>query len=178
MANIRKLLEIAAQFVSARPYASVGDFISYIQHISMTTVREAEADPQVERDAVKLLTVHSVKGLEFEYVFHIDVREHEKKDRPQFLVDLSDDGEGQGVAIKHLPGGEGESRKYAAILERKKVLERSQAEERRIFYVALTRAKEALYLTTTRPDSEFFGEILAQFQNHPGVEILEIPEQS
>jgi DNA helicase-2/ATP-dependent DNA helicase PcrA len=176
MANIRKLLEIAAQFANLHPYASLGEFIGYIEHISMTSVREAEADPQVERDAVKLLTVHSVKGLEFEHVFHLDVREQEKHDSSQYLIDLSDNGEGAGVAIKRLPGG-GESRKYAAILERRKVQERSQAEERRIFYVALTRAKESLYITTTRPDSQFFGEILAQFRNHPGIEILEIPEQ-
>jgi DNA helicase-2/ATP-dependent DNA helicase PcrA len=178
MANIRKLLEIAAQFVNLHPYASLGEFINYIEHISMTSVREAEADPQVERDAVKLLTVHSVKGLEFEYVFHIDVRDREKEDYPQHIVDLPDDSEeGVGVAVRRLPGEEEVSRKYAAITQRRKVQERSEAEERRIFYVALTRAKERLFITTTRPDSQFFGEILARFRNHPGVEILEIPEQ-
>jgi DNA helicase-2/ATP-dependent DNA helicase PcrA len=179
MANIRKLLEIAAQFANLHPYASLGEFINYIEHVSMTSVREAEADPQVETDAVKLLTVHSVKGLEFEYVFHVDVREKEKREDSQFLVELDGNGlSGVGVALRHLQGSDEVSCKYIGVIQRRKVLERSQAEERRIFYVALTRAKERLYITTTRPDSRFFGEIFAKFQNHPGVRILKIPEEA
>jgi DNA helicase-2/ATP-dependent DNA helicase PcrA len=179
IANIRKLLEIAAQYENLHPYASLAEFINYIEHLSMTSVREAEADPQVERDAVKLLTVHSVKGLEFEYVFHIDVRDKEREDYPQYIVDLPDDSEeGVGVAVRRLPGQDEVSSKYAEIIQRRKAEARSEAEERRIFYVALTRAKEKLYMTTTRPDSQFFGEILAKFINHPGVKILEIPEEA
>jgi DNA helicase-2/ATP-dependent DNA helicase PcrA len=66
------------------------------------------------REAVKLMTVHAAKGLEFEYVFITGLEEdlfpHKKMDKGKFD-------------------------------------ERQAEEERRLFYVALTRAKKKLYLS-------------------------------
>ena len=68
-------------------------------------------------DAVKLMTVHASKGLEFKYVFITGLEDglfpHEKHDEPASL-------QGYGEA---------------------------KEEERRLFYVALTRAKEKLFLS-------------------------------
>ncbi len=83
---------------------------------------DAEAGP----DVVKVMTVHGAKGLEFKYVFvtnlvHLRFPSTERKDPIEIPEEF----------IKEdLPTGD-------AHLQ----------EERRLFYVALTRAKEAVYLT-------------------------------
>jgi DNA helicase-2/ATP-dependent DNA helicase PcrA len=71
-------------------------------------------DMKEEYDAVKLMTVHASKGLEFEYVF---------------ITGLEDD-----LFPHRKPDG-----------GRKELEE--QEEERRLFYVALTRAKKKLFLS-------------------------------
>ncbi len=87
---------------------------------------ELEFDPEAGPEAVKLMTVHGAKGLEFSHVFVVSlvdkrfptVERKEPIEIPQNLIkDI-------------LPTGD-------IHLE----------EERRLFYVAMTRAKEGLYLT-------------------------------
>lgn len=94
-----------------------------------------------ESDAVKLMTVHASKGLEFDYVF---------------IAGLEED------LFPHQKVG-------ASAIN----LEQSE-EERRLFYVAITRAKKKLFLTYARSrtifgslqlntPSQFLGDIDAEF---------------
>lgn len=84
----------------------------------------------VDAETVKIMTVHSAKGLEFPYVFVVDlvdkkfptIARGEKISLPDALVREQAIGSGN----VHL------------------------AEERRLFYVAITRAKERLFLTAAR----------------------------
>lgn len=94
-------------------------------------VMEAGDDPKSFEiteglDAVSVITIHKAKGLEFENVF---------------ISSLSD---------SHIPGrGRSEKFELPKELIKEKVGEESTdlAEERRLFYVAMTRAKKRLYLT-------------------------------
>ncbi|MFA5024354.1 MAG: ATP-dependent DNA helicase, partial [Patescibacteria group bacterium] len=83
-----------------------------------------------DNDLVKIMTVHGAKGLEFKYVF---------------LVNLVD---------KKFPTiSRGEKISIPDALVREKATNSSDIhleEERRLFYVAITRAKEALYLTSAK----------------------------
>lgn len=83
-------------------------------------------DPDAGPDMVKILTVHAAKGLEFKHVFVVS------------LVDQRFPTRVRGEAIP-LPDG----------LVQERMAEGNQhiQEERRLFYVALTRAKETLMLT-------------------------------
>lgn len=107
---------------------------------------ELAFDPEAGPEAVKLLTVHGAKGLEFPYVFVVglvdkrfpSIERREQIELPRELIkDI-------------LPTGD-------IHLE----------EERRLFYVAMTRAKDGLYLTRaldyggkqTRRPSRFLIEL-------------------
>jgi DNA helicase II / ATP-dependent DNA helicase PcrA len=83
---------------------------SYLQEIALYTDMDVDSS---KNDRVKLMTIHTAKGLEFPYVF---------------LCGFSD-----GV----LPN-------YMSVKERR---ERAVEEERRLAYVAITRAEKAFYMT-------------------------------
>ncbi len=105
--------------------------------------------PQVslaaETDAVKIMTIHSSKGLEFDYVILADAcKEFNRKDfsRPLLL-----DPE-LGLAAKFWDESDKSAKKTSlymriAMKNRRKMTE----EEMRILYVALTRAKKSLTIT-------------------------------
>lgn len=85
------------------------------------------ADPDAGPDFVHVMTVHAAKGLEFRHVFCVALVDQRfptrRRGEPIPLPD--------GLVPERLPDGD----------------ETHLAEERRLFYVALTRAKESLTLT-------------------------------
>ncbi|MBI4449884.1 ATP-dependent helicase [Candidatus Uhrbacteria bacterium] len=104
------------------------------------------ADPNAGPEAVRVLTVHAAKGLEFRHVFVVNLIEQRFPS-----TDRSDPIELPTALTKVIiPEGD-----------------MHMAEERRLFYVALTRAKEGLYLsyaddyggTRTRKPSRFIAEL-------------------
>jgi DNA helicase-2/ATP-dependent DNA helicase PcrA len=84
------------------------------------------ADPDEGPDLVKVLTIHASKGLEFKHVFIVSMVDQRFPTRPRGeSIPLPD-----GLVNERLPEGD-------AHLE----------EERRLFYVAVTRAKDSVTLT-------------------------------
>lgn len=103
--NVSELVNMASEMVIANKDAKLENFL---EHVSLYSDTE-EID---EENAVKIMTVHASKGLEFPVVFIVGLEEnifpHER-----------------------------------SINESEEEVE----EERRLFYVAVTRAEEKLYLT-------------------------------
>ncbi len=89
-------------------------------------------DPESGPELVKIMTVHSSKGLEFKHVFIVSMVDQRFPTRPR------------GEAIP-LPEG--------LINERLTVGDAHLEEERRLFYVALTRAKQSVTLS----GADFYG---------------------
>lgn len=81
-------------------------------------------DPEEGPDVVSVMTIHGSKGLEFRYVFVVN------------LVEQRFPSVGRSAAIGFPPG----------LVFVDEALDDHVAEERRLFYVAMTRAKEGLYL--------------------------------
>lgn len=126
--NIESLLKIASQFEQSTDDPSLNAFIS---EIDITLASGESGDlPQSTQDtpdAVNVMTVHAAKGLEFEHVFIGN------------LVDKRFPSIGRKDPIE-LPD---------ALL--KEILPEGDfhlQEERRLFYVAMTRAKSGLYFVS------------------------------
>ena len=126
--NLEEFKSITKEFEEREGLISLEDFLF---EISLVTDMDTRNDGQAK---ISLMTVHSVKGLEFDYVFTVGLEE--------------------GI-FPHVN----------SLMDNNEV-----EEERRLCYVAITRAKEQLYLLNARqrtlfgkdqvnPPSRFIAEI-------------------
>ena len=142
MANVRKLMRLARRFEADRG-ADLRGFIDHLAEQDLLAAREGEAPLEAEDlQAVRLMTIHAAKGLEFPVVCVADLGRMGRGDDDALRV--TDDGR-VGLKIASLGGG---SAKGLGLEELEKEQDELQdEEERRIFYVAMTRAQELLVLS-------------------------------
>lgn len=116
--NLRELVSVAAQYddlfvTESESGNQMQALEKFLENAALTTDQD---ELEKDHDAVKLMTVHASKGLEFDYVF---------------IAGLEED------LFPHQRMDKGE-----------KQMSQSQAEEeRRLFYVALTRARKKVFLS-------------------------------
>jgi ATP-dependent exoDNAse (exonuclease V) beta subunit len=142
MANVRKLMRLAREY-EADEGRDLRGFVDGLAERDAIQTREGEAPLEAEAlDAVRLMTVHRAKGLEFPVVCLADLGKEGRDD--EGTLRISEDGS-VGLRLARLGGGAVDSER----LERIKAEQRAAAEdeERRIFYVACTRAEEHLVLS-------------------------------
>jgi ATP-dependent helicase/nuclease subunit A len=142
MANVRKLMRMAREF-EADEGRDLRGFIDAVAERDVMQAREGEAPLEAEAlDAVRMMTIHRAKGLEFPVVCVADLGKDGREDDGQLRI--SDDGS-VGLRLANLGGGAVDSTKLAEIKAQAKSA--AEEEERRIFYVAATRAQEHLVLS-------------------------------
>lgn len=106
--NLRELVTVASQYDALPPGEAIEKLL---ENAALATDQD---EMEKDNNAVKLMTVHASKGLEFDYVF---------------IAGLEED------LFPHQRMNEGE-------------ISQSQAEEeRRLFYVALTRARKKIFIS-------------------------------
>jgi ATP-dependent helicase/nuclease subunit A len=118
------------------------------------------AESPVRADAVELVTIHKAKGLEWDVVMVPGLERLAQGDSPSLLTWEETDYAAEGVAGLMLAPIEGkgeESRELNAWLKGMQKT-RKAAERKRLFYVACTRAREALHLFAA-PETKKAGEI-------------------
>lgn len=142
MANVRKLMRLARQYEAAEG-RNLRGFIEYVAAQDVVQAVEGEAPLEAEDlDAVRLMTIHSAKGLEFPVVCVADLGRRGRGDND--ALQISEDGR-IGLQLVSLGGAKSAAMEYEAIKQEE--LERQDEEERRIFYVGMTRAQEHLTLS-------------------------------
>ncbi len=143
-ANALKFVDLAAS-VEKQNSLGLEDFVHYVEKLSEREGTEAEARVEVEAtDTVTLTTIHTAKGLEFPCVIVANLGSQESRWRGAFC--LASLEEGLGVCLKNPKTRQWhEDAAYRDIKE--KLIARQKAEEERLLYVAMTRAKEHLILS-------------------------------
>ena len=142
LANIHKLLRLARRFEAAEGRDLRG-FLDHVAHReAFSEGSEPHAPTGSEPDAVRLMTIHAAKGLEFPVVCLADLGRAPAGTPPDLLVD----GERVGLRLASLDGSPPVGcLRYEELCEERRSAE--AAEEERIVYVALTRARERLLLS-------------------------------
>ena len=107
-----------------------------------------EEDESLAKGKVQIMTMHKSKGDEFDYVFipelserslPIDIENMKLKDSTSFMEEV------RGFNQKYKKKNELELKEFSA------------EEDLRLFYVAITRAKKKLYITTSQKVKTFSG---------------------
>ncbi len=127
--NLAKFFETVSNFENVAREDRVLYFVNYLDMLINAGDDPATAEADFDTDAVNVLTIHKAKGLEFNVVFMVSLvmgrfpwpHRHEPLEIPLGLIkDI-------------LPAGDFHIQ-----------------EERRLFYVGMTRAKKELYLTSAQ----------------------------
>jgi ATP-dependent helicase/nuclease subunit A len=143
-ANIRKMMDLAHNFGRTRS-ASLRAFVHYMDRMASVELPEGEAAMLPEAgNAVILMTIHKAKGLEFPIVFVPDLG----RGRAQSSSAIAAAHPRLGLCVRPY-GDEGqlETIAYHRIIQDDHTAQ-DEAEHARILYVALTRARDWLVLST------------------------------
>ena len=164
VANVEMLIRQAVEFESSS-YSGLFDFNRYIEKLHKYEVDKGEASTDSEYgNAVRIMTIHRSKGLEFPVVFVSGMgKRWNNQDASGKVVLHADYGLGPEYVNAKLRIKSPTLVKR--IIARNIVLE-NEAEELRILYVALTRAKEKLILTGYQKGLEKKIEELHVYRPH------------
>lgn len=154
-AGEKRQSNLDALLLKARNYESsqikgLFNFLRYIELIGKYNVEYGENASGSDENAVKLMSIHKSKGLEFPIVFVCGItREFNMRDTTALVV--VDRDLGIGMYSFHLDSRTKKSSFYREAIAKKLHLS-DIAEEIRVLYVALTRAKEKLVLVGSTED--------------------------
>ncbi|HEY6779813.1 MAG TPA: ATP-dependent DNA helicase, partial [Thermoleophilaceae bacterium] len=126
--NIAKLPELATAYMRREPQATAREFTRYLTAVAESGLREEEALAAPAMPAVRVMTMHAAKGLEFDHVFVLGLSAGRMPGpwrRPA-------DGVPDALLKERLPAHAGR--------------EGHDAEMRRLLHVAMTRARKSLVL--------------------------------
>ena len=137
IANVEKLLDLARDF-----RGPLADFVVRLD--LLTAEEEQEGEALLEADALHILTVHAAKGLEFPIVVVPDLaaRFNLGSSAP-VLIDAE---KGIGLSTRDPEQDYKTVQSYIRTLINRNARRRQYAEEKRLLYVACTRARDHLLL--------------------------------
>ncbi|NUM53772.1 MAG: UvrD-helicase domain-containing protein [Candidatus Hydrogenedentes bacterium] len=162
--NLRKIAALAETFSGAHP-PSLRAFVRYLDDMAAREIREGEAAPNVDdQHSVTVMTIHKAKGLEFPIVYVADLGREPKGGRTKTVALHKDIGFAARVI-----GPEGT---FAAPAIHNGICrirsDEEMAEEARLLYVAMTRARDHMFLCG-KPEDAGGKSWMAAFDEQYGV---------
>src|SRR6185312_15872973 len=137
-----EFLELALNYERKAP-ASLQGFITWLRAADT----EVKRDMEISRDEVRVMTVHGAKGLEASVVFLVDTTSSPSDTQRLRLIHLSDSRDREIVVW----AGRKADDPAAIAQARKKMLDETEDEYRRLLYVAMTRAADRLIVGGCKP---------------------------
>lgn len=145
--HLKQFFDLLKEFETVTPDAKLFSFLEHITMISEAGDKGSIQQVSDTPDSINILTIHSAKGLEFKYVFVVNLVEDRFPSRSRTeAIEIPKE-----LIKEQLPEGDGHIE-----------------EERRLFYVALTRAKEKLYLTSADSYGGERKKKISRFLNEAG----------
>ena len=142
LANVERLFTLAARFENSGTHL-IRDFVRYVEEFEAIGSRESEGQIDQAADAVRLMTIHQAKGLEFPVVVIPDLQRLSRVATDNWvLLDRH-----QGLTLK-VPDGRGNLVAGCTYtnFERRHAW-REQFESMRLLYVAASRAEDRLIMS-------------------------------
>lgn len=144
--RLEALFREIKKLVANHPQTALSDFIGYLDNLERHEVGIRSAPPGYIPKAVRLMTAHGAKGLEFDHVFVTHCFDGHWGNRriprliklPNFIADTPGLGEEGGLP---------------AVID----------DERRLFYVAVTRARKMAYLSYAAQGLNQRAQLPSQF---------------
>jgi ATP-dependent helicase/nuclease subunit A len=130
--NLKKIRAIIRR-IQNRGYATLDRIASHLDRLAVGDDANAAIDAS---DAVSLMTVHAAKGLEFPVVFVVNLARGTANRKPPIRIATSGD-EDASVAVGDFQSSGDEDQ-----------ADKEREETKRLLYVAVTRARDRLYLAT------------------------------
>ena len=150
VANLKMLFERAKQYETAS-FKGLFNFINFMEKVKLGSSDLGSAKLISENeDVVRIMSIHKSKGLEFPIVFLVSCGTSFN------MMDLNADillNQNLGLGVKYI--NYDKQIKYDTVSKlalKEKILEENLSEEMRVLYVALTRAKEKLFITAIKKD--------------------------
>lgn len=142
--NLRKFYEYARKY-EASSYKGLHDFVEYVSGIISQNTKITDEDA-ITDNTVQIMTVHKSKGLEFPVVFLCGA-EKDLSDQDSKKNMIFSPNNNIGIAFKISDNTRlGQIDSPYRIALSNTISEKSSEEEIRILYVALTRARDTLYV--------------------------------
>lgn len=163
LANADKLLQLTIKFCS-EDFRTLYDYVDYLKLSITKMTDEAQAAVADESDAVKIMTLHQAKGLEFPAVFLYKSGDYTRKDAvaKKSVTINKDFGLLTKVPLNSDYFSDHISPPLVSISDH--ITERKNyAELKRLFYVGVTRAMNHLFVSAGKPgkngyhDNSFMG---------------------
>lgn len=145
-ANLHALYEKAGAF-QENGQSGLYAFIQYIEEIQKNGQEVGEVAQESAEESVALMTIHASKGLEFPIVILPELEKdlNARDMQGDFLVQKD-----AGVGVDYLePNAKVKVATMAKYAVKEALQRQAWSEEMRLYYVALTRAKQQLYLVGT-----------------------------
>jgi ATP-dependent helicase/nuclease subunit A len=134
--NLKKIRAIIRR-IQNRGYATLDRIASHLDRLSVGDDANAAIDAS---DAVSLMTVHAAKGLEFPVVFVVNLARGTANRRAPIRIATSGDEDGSVAVGDFQSSGDDD------------LADKEREETKRLLYVAVTRARDRLYLGSVLKD--------------------------
>jgi DNA helicase-2/ATP-dependent DNA helicase PcrA len=156
LAKLHALFDLLKSFIERQKNYTLDDFFTYLDLMEEHDIAIRGKDAVRLPGRVRLMTAHGSKGLEFDYVFIMSAVDRKwggrlRKESIKLPTKIYRAGVAMAVGASAAGGDDGEDETI------------DDADERNVFYVALTRARKEVFVTMAKVDQSAKEQLPTQF---------------